>query len=82
LGLVAEAFSAAVRSAAEKESLRGMVERWVGRGIVSVILAVVVKLLSVVLGADLDFDCSVGVVVICRCGGLLAGVDSNRRWER
>lgn len=60
MGLLDDALSALVRSSAEKDSedaLRGMEERWVGRGIVSVILAIVVVVvleLSLVVGAVVE----------------------------
>lgn len=48
-GLVAEALRALVRSSAEKESLRGMGEVRVGRGIVSVILSLDFLMVDVLL---------------------------------
>lgn len=49
--LVADALSALVRSSAEKESLRGMEDCWVGRGMVSVIVACLAVVVFVVEGA-------------------------------
>lgn len=48
-GLVADALRALVRSSAENESLRGMGDCCVGRGMVSVILSLVL-MVDVVLG--------------------------------
>lgn len=53
--LLAEALRALVRSSAEKESLRGMEECWVGIGMVSVIVACLEVVIVVMEGAVVMF---------------------------